>query len=164
MALCYLTSSHLFSSLISMTIDWLVRHKKTMAGYSSTPLWKKLGYKTGIQAAVDGGPPGYVAMLQLPSEIEIHWMTEPREGIAFVHVFCREAQVLKKKLARLRRLISADGVIWISWPKRASGVQTDITEDVVRSCALPLGLVDIKVCAVDEVWSGLKLVVRKSER
>jgi hypothetical protein len=135
-----------------------------MAGYSSTPLWKKLGYKTGIEAAIDGGPPRYVAMLELPSEIKIHWMTAPKEGVAFVHVFCREAQVLKKKLARLRKLIAPAGVIWISWPKKASGVQTDITEDVVRSCALPLGLVDIKVCAVDEVWSGLKLVIRKSER
>jgi hypothetical protein len=84
--------------------------------------------------------------------------------MAFVHVFCREAKVLKKKLAHLRKLVAPDGVIWISWPKKASGVQTDITEDVVRSCALPLGLVDIKVSAVDEVWSGLKLMVRKSER
>lgn len=103
-------------------------------------------------------------MLQLPSEIKIHWITEPREGVAFVHVFCREAQVLKKKLASLRKLIAPEGVIWISWPKKASGVQTDITEEVIRSCALPLGLVDIKVCAVDEIWSGLKLMIRKSER
>ena len=135
-----------------------------MAGYSSTPLWKKLGYKAGIEAAVDGAPPRYVPILQLPSEIKVHWIPEPREGVAFVHVFCREAQVLKKKLAPLRKLIAPDGVIWISWPKKASGVQTDITEEVVRSCALPLGLVDIKVCAVDEIWSGLKLMIRKSER
>jgi hypothetical protein len=82
----------------------------------------------------------------------------------FVHLFCKEAPVLKKKLTRLRKLIPADGVIWVSWPKKASGVQTDLTEDVVRSSALPLGLVDIKVCAIDEIWSGLKLMIRKSER
>jgi len=115
-------------------------------------------------AAIDGAPAGYVPMLQLPPEMKIHWIAQAKEGVAFVHVFCREAQLLKTKLARLRKLIAPDGVIWISWPKKASGVQTDITEDVVLSCSLPLGLVDIKVCAVDEVWSGLKLVIRKSER
>src|SRR5258708_5906314 len=135
-----------------------------MAGYSSTPLWKKLGYKAGIEAFIDGAPPSYVAMLELPSEIKIDWTNEPKEGVVFVHVFCRETRVLKKKLARLRKLIAPEGMIWISWPKKASSVQSDITEDVVRSCALPLGLVDIKVCAVDEIWSGLKLMIRKSER
>jgi hypothetical protein len=133
---------------------------KTMAGYSSTPLWKKLGYKTGMEAAIDGAPPRYVPTFQLPSEIQIHWVTDPKKGVAFVHVFCQETQVLKKKLAHLRKLLAPDGVIWISWPKKASGLHTDITEDVIRSCALPLGLVDIKVCAVDEVWSGLKLPPR----
>ena len=135
-----------------------------MAGYSSTPLWKKLGYKTGITAALDGAPSNYVPMLQLPSEIDIHWIHEPTKRVAFVHVFCREAQVLKKKLMRLRKLIAPGGIIWVSWPKKASGVQTDVTEEVIRSFALPIGLVDIKVCAIDEVWSGLKLMIRKSER
>lgn len=135
-----------------------------MAGYSSTPLWKKLGYKSEIQATIDGAPPGYASMLQLPPEIKVHWLAQPDKGVAFVHVFCQETQVLNKKLAHLRKLIDPAGVIWVSWPKKASGVRTDITEDIVRSCALPLGLVDIKVCAVDEVWSGLKLVIRKSER
>jgi hypothetical protein len=135
-----------------------------MAGYSATPLWKKLGYKHELQAAIDGAPPGYLAMLGLPSEIKVRWLTGPSKGVAFVHLFCQEAPVLKQKLARLRKLVAPDGVIWISWPKKTSGIPTDITEDVVRSCALPLGLVDIKVCAVDEIWSGLKLVIRKSER
>ena len=135
-----------------------------VAGYSSTPLWKKLGYKTEMEAAIDGAPPHYVSMLQLPSEIKIRWLTGPRSGMTFVHAFCQEAHALKKKLTRWRKLIAPEGVIWISWPKKSSGVQTDITEDLVRSCALPLGLVDIKVCAVDEVWSGLKLMIRKSER
>ncbi len=72
--------------------------------------------------------------------------------------------MLKKKLAVLRKQIAPDGVVWVSWPKKASGVATDITEDGVRACALPLGLVDIKVCAVDDVWSGLKLMIRRAER
>lgn len=135
-----------------------------MAGYSSTPLWKKLGYKLGIEVAVDGAPPGYVALLQLPSYMKIQWAAKARKGVDFIHLFCKEAEVLKEKLGGLRTLIAPNGVIWISWPKKASGVQTNITEDIVRSCALPMGLVDIKVCAVDDVWSGLKLMIRKSNR
>ena len=137
---------------------------KKMAGYSSTPLWKKLGFKTEIEAAIDGAPDGYQQLLQLPREMTIRWVPEPRKGVSFVHLFCKEAPVLKRKLKRLRKLITPEGVIWVSWPKKASGVQTDLTEDVVRLSALPLGLVDIKVCAVDEIWSGLKLMIRKSER
>jgi len=118
----------------------------------------------GWETAVEGGPRNYVALLQLPAEVEIRWLSKARPEISMVHVFCREAAVLKKKLEQLRKQLALDGIIWVSWPKKASGVQTDITEDTVRGCALPLGLVDIKVCAVDEVWSGLKLVIRKSER
>ena len=135
-----------------------------MVGYSSKPLWKKLGYKTGTEAIADGAPAGYVDLLQLPPEVRIDWTAEPKKGVAMVHLFCREAKVLKKKLKNLRKLMAPDGVVWVSWPKKASGVATDITEDVVRSCALPHGFVDIKVCAVDEVWSGLKLMIRKSKR
>jgi hypothetical protein len=135
-----------------------------MAGYTSTPLWKKLGYKTGIEVRVEGAPPDYVALLQLPSDIEVQWLLQPRPGVSLVHVFCRQAATLKKRLAALRKLIASDGVIWVSWPKKASREQTDVTEDTVRACALPLGLVDIKVCAVNETWSGLKLMIRKTAR
>jgi hypothetical protein len=135
-----------------------------MAGYSSKPLWKKLGYKPGMEAFVEQAPAGYLKLLQLPPVVGIHWVAEPRKGVAMVHLFCQEAGVLPKKLKNLRKLIAPDGVIWVSWPKKASGVPTDLSEDVVRSCALPLGLVDIKVCAVDDVWSGLKLMIRKAER
>jgi len=135
-----------------------------MAGYSATPLWKKLGYRSGIEAATDGAPDGYVALLQLPAEVKVEWLAAPKSGVPFVHVFCREAVILKKKLTQLRKQISPDGVVWVSWPKKASGVATDITEDAVRAAALPLGLVDIKVCAVDDVWSGLKLMIRRMER
>jgi len=82
----------------------------------------------------------------------------------FVHVFTSESAALQKHLGSLRREIAPDGVVWVSWPKKASGVPTDITEDTIRKLALPLGFVDIKVCAVDETWSGLKLMIRKTER
>lgn len=135
-----------------------------MAGYSSTPLWKKLGYKSGMEAFVDSAPPGYIKGLCLPEELSIHWLSKAKQGIGFVHVFCREAATLKRKLEKYRKLVAADGVIWVSWPKKSSGVPSDITEDTVRACALPLGLVDIKVCAVDETWSGLKLMIRRTDR
>jgi hypothetical protein len=135
-----------------------------MTGYSGTPLWKKLGYKAGTSAFVDGAPPGYLSMLALPADVGIGWLPGPRAGVKFVHAFVTRASRLGARLKSLRRRIAPDGVIWVSWPKKSSGVATDVTEDVVRDLALPIGLVDIKVCAVDEVWSGLKLVIRKELR
>jgi len=137
---------------------------ETMAGYSGTPLWKKLGYKDGIVAHVDGGPAGYVDSLALPVDVSVKWFEHPSAGIGFIHLFTTAKSELKAKLQRFRKLIAPDGVIWVSWPKKSSGVETDITENVVREVALPIGLVDIKVCAVDEVWSGLKLMIRKELR
>jgi hypothetical protein len=135
-----------------------------MAGYSGTPLWKKLGYKTGASSFVDSAPGGYALMLQLPGAIEVNWLSAPCSGMGFVHVFATSAAGLRRKLKSFRRTMAPDGVIWDSWPKKSSGVPTDITEDVVRELALPTGLVDIKVCAVDDVWSGLKLMIRKELR
>jgi hypothetical protein len=135
-----------------------------MAGYSATPLWKKLGYKDDIVAHVDGAPKGYVVSLALPSDIHVQWDARPKDGIGFVHLFTSLKSDLEAKLQRFRKLIAADGVIWVSWPKKSSGVETDVTEDVVREIALLIGLVDIKVCAVDETWSGLKLMIRKELR
>ena len=135
-----------------------------MAGYSSTPLWKKLGYKAAIRAFADNAPPGYVKLLELPSDVTVTWLARPEKVLGFVHLFSKDAAELRKKLAAYRRQIASDGVVWVSWPKKSSGVATDITEDTIRSIALPLGLVDIKVCAVDDTWSGLKLMIRKSER
>jgi hypothetical protein len=135
-----------------------------MAGYSSTPLWKKLGYKGELEALVVGAPASYETQLELPPGTKVCWLAKAKPGMAFVHVFCREASTLKRKLAQFRRQIASDGTIWVSWPKKTAGVKTDITEETVRACALPIGLVDIKVCAVDEVWSGLKLMIRKTER
>ena len=135
-----------------------------MAGYSGTPLWKKLGYKSGAASYVDGAPNGYLSALNLPGGIEVRWLERSRVGMGFVHVFATSAAALRRKLQAYRRAIAADGVVWVSWPKKSSGVATDVTEDVVRQLALPMGLVDIKVCAVDEVWSGLKLVIRRELR
>jgi hypothetical protein len=135
-----------------------------MAGYSGTPLWKKLGYKSGAEAFVDNAPNGYQASLDLPPEFEISWLRRPRPGLGFAHLFTASAADLRRKLKAFRRAIAPDGVIWVSWPKKSSGVASDVTEDVVREVALPMGLVDIKVCAVDDIWSGLKLVIRKELR
>jgi hypothetical protein len=134
------------------------------AGYSGTPLWKKLGYKDGTAAFVPGAPSGYTALLTLPDDVKVTWLKAPIAGMAFVHLFSTSASALKSSLKSLRRTIAASGVIWVSWPKKSSGVPTDITEDVIRDVALPMGLVDIKVCAVDDVWSGLKLMIRKELR
>jgi hypothetical protein len=135
-----------------------------MAGYSGTPLWKKLGYGTGMSAYVDGGPKNYRSLLELPADVAITWLGSAKSDIEFVHLFATSAPQLKAKLKSYRTKIVPNGMIWVSWPKKSSGVKTDITEDTVRDVALPMGLVDIKVCAVDEVWSGLKLVIRKEKR
>jgi hypothetical protein len=135
-----------------------------MVGYSGTPLWRKLGYKTGLKACLDGSPDDYLELLALPSDIRVTWLARKESNMPFVHLFDRDARALRAKLDSYRKKIAADGVIWVSWPKKSSGVLTDISEDKIREVALPLGLVDIKVCAVDEVWSGLKLTVRRERR
>jgi hypothetical protein len=135
-----------------------------MTGYSATPLWKKLGYAAGTRAWVVGAPAGYTKLLTLPPEVKVTWLKGSEPGMKFVHVFASEAAALRQHLATLRRTIAPAGVVWVSWPKKASGVPTDITEDTIRQLALPLGFVDIKVCAVDETWSGLKLMIRRTER
>ena len=138
--------------------------KGTTAGYSGTPLWKKLGYRDGTLSYVAGAPEDYVRMLQLPSDIHVRWSSRMVRGIEFVHFFTASKSALRRRLSFLRRRIAPAGIVWISWPKKSSGVETDITEDVIRQVALPLGFVDIKVCAVDETWSGLKLMIRKELR
>ena len=146
-----------------MAILHLVR-PKFVAGYSGTPLWKKLGYKDGITAYVEGVSEKYRAELQLPAEHSVKWAKRVNSGVTFIHLFASSRSTLKARLESFRFAIDPAGMIWVSWPKKSSGVATDVTEDVVRQIALPLGLVDIKVCAVDEVWSGLKLMIRKELR
>jgi hypothetical protein len=134
-----------------------------MPGYSGTPLARKLGYKEGMRAHLDCAPAGYRSWLE-PLPKGATFLRKPDQELDLVHLFCTEAAALEVKLALYLPRIKSDGIIWVSWPKRASKVPTDVTEDVIRSMALPLGLVDVKVCAVSDVWSGLKLVIRKENR
>lgn len=133
------------------------------AGYSGTPLAKKLGIAADSRVVAIGAPKEYR-----------EWLAPIPDGVVFgravsnstrvVHLFTTERAVLARELARLRDLIAPDAMVWISWPKKAAKVPTDITEDVIRDVALPMGYVDVKVCAVSDVWSGLKLVIRKALR
>ncbi|MCA8942744.1 MAG: DUF3052 family protein [Planctomycetes bacterium] len=133
------------------------------AGYSGTPLWKKLGLAPGFRVKLVDPPPHYERLVApLPDGITLSGRL--RSDIDLVHAFTRSRTALARGLPRWSEQIRRDGTIWVSWPKRASGVPTDVTEDVVRELALPLGLVDVKVCAVDDTWSGLKLVIRKELR
>ena len=133
-----------------------------MAGYSGTPLWKKLGYKTGMSAYIDGAPSNYISLLALPVDIVVTWLPRAKSDIEFVHLFATSTSKLKRKLESYRKRIVPGGVIWVSWPKKSSGLKSNITEDTIREVALPIGLVDVKVCAVDAVWSGLKLMIRRA--
>ena len=133
-----------------------------MAGYSGTPLWKKLGYKAGVSAYVEGEPGNYISLLTLPADVVVTWLPRAKSEMEFVHLFATSASQLKSKLESVRKRIVPGGVIWVSSPKKSSGLTSDITEDTIRDLALPMGLVDVKVCAVDEVWSGLKLVIRRT--
>jgi hypothetical protein len=132
------------------------------AGYSGTPLAKKLGLKQGAPLWAPGLPGSVKA--ELDGQVRPRYLARPAKGLAAAHIFHTSAAKLGAELKRLRTTLAPDGQVWVSWPKKAAKVETDITEDVIRALALPLGYVDVKVCAVDETWSGLKLVVRKSLR
>jgi hypothetical protein len=134
-----------------------------MAGYSGRPLVEKLGIKPNSRIAIIGAPRSYRATLgKLPQGVTV--TASPRGVLPFIHFFTRSRDQLESELSRLLRALTPDGALWISWPKKTSGVLTDITEDVVRAVALPTGLVDVKVAAIDDVWSGLKLVRRLRNR
>lgn len=135
-----------------------------MTGYSGRPLWQKLGCRAGMVVFVDRAPANYLSLLALPPQVAVSWTNRIGPTVDLVHVFVQSNRELKNKLPVFRKTITAGGAIWVSWPKKTSGMTTDLTEHTVRSAALPLGLVDVKVCAVDEVWSGLKLVIRKELR
>jgi hypothetical protein len=134
-----------------------------MAGYSGTPLAQKLGIKPGTNAVVINGPENYRKLLgKLPDGVRL--TNHLTANADFVHFFTTRRDELQEQLKLLRAKLSDTGTLWVSWPKKSSGVPTDFTEDVIRDVALPLGLVDTKVCAVDEIWSGLKLMVRRENR
>jgi hypothetical protein len=137
---------------------------RSSIGYSGTPLAKKLGIKAGMKLLAVGDVPDEYASWLAPLPERVSISSNGKPPFQAVHVFVTKRAELAKHLERLRKTLEPDGYVWISWPKRASKVPTNITEDVIREVALPLGFVDIKVCAVSEVWSGLKLVIRVSER
>ena len=130
-----------------------------MAGYSGKPLAEKLGIKPNAEVTLVNAPANYRKLLgKLPAGVKFS------ESNEFVHLFTKRRRDLEKQLSILRKNIADTGTVWVSWPKKSAGVATDITEDVIRAVALPLGFVDVKVCAVDETWSGLKLMIRREQR
>jgi hypothetical protein len=132
-------------------------------GYSGTPLPKKLGITSSTRLAVLGGPSEYESILgELPVGAQVS--SKLGVGANIVHLFVTQREALATELSRLRKALHPEAAVWVSWPKKAAKVPTTVTEDVIRELALPLGFVDVKVCAVTEVWSGLKLVVRKELR
>jgi len=133
------------------------------AGYSGTPLAAKLGLARGKALLTLGAPPNYAALVG-PSMKELKLAKSLGPGVDIVHMFTASRSRLSTALLDCRRKLRPDAVVWVSWPKKASGVPTDVTEDTIREVALPLGFVDIKVCAVDATWSGLKLMLRKDLR
>ena len=133
------------------------------AGYSGTPLPKKLGMGPGSRVHLIAAPPDHRRLLTpLPERVE--FVSRISGTTDLVHLFSTRRAQLEKTLPAIRRKMRPDAVVWVSWPKKSANVATDLTEDAVRGVALPLGLVDVKVCAIDQVWSALKLVVRRELR
>ena len=135
---------------------------QAQSGYSGKPVWQKLGIAAGMRVHVSGAPGDYAALVGFDADaIEL---VGARAGFDLAHLFATDAGRLARDLAALATRLPAEGVVWLSWPKKISGVATDIREDTLRAIALPLGLVDIKVCAIDATWSGLKLMWRRELR
>jgi hypothetical protein len=136
-----------------------------MAGYSGTPLAKKLGVKPGSRVAILDAPASAAGAVELVErEAPVARRLNGKEPYDVIVVFCREGGALATGFERARARLAESGGLWVAWPKKASGIETDLTEDVVREFGLAAGLVDNKVCAVDEVWSGLRFVIRLSDR
>jgi hypothetical protein len=134
-----------------------------MAGYSSTPLAKKLGIKPGFKVRLINAPDYYFDLFtDLPNAVEV--VNNKKIKKNFIHLFVRNFSELEKDIYTIKNEIEQDGIIWISWYKKSAKIPTDVTEDKIREAALANGLVDIKVCAVDDIWSGLKLVIPVSQR
>jgi hypothetical protein len=134
-----------------------------MAGYSGTPLGKKLGIKEGSEIYVFNPPPEYFEWLSpLPKNINVK--SQLSGELDFIHLFTMEFKVFKKQFLYSKKCLKKEGMLWISWPKKAAKMATDLDENIIRDFGLANGLVDVKVCAVDEVWSGLKFVFRLKDR
>jgi len=134
-----------------------------MAGYSGTPLPKKLGIKEGSRIALVNAPKDFESTLgELPNTVE--FTKRPTKSLDIILFFVLNERALKRDFAKLAAKLNANGMIWIAWPKKSSGVTTDLTEQRVQRIGLDAGLVDVKVCAIDETWSGLKFVYRLKDR
>lgn len=139
--------------------------KASLAGYSGTPLPRKLGIKPGHRLALLDAPDGFEATLgSLPEDVTVAARLTGKQPLDVIVVFVKRRAELERHLSAIRPRMALAAGLWVAWPKRASGVPTDVTEDVVREVALPTGLVDNKVCAIDETWSGLRLVIRLENR
>lgn len=135
-----------------------------MAGYSATPLPKKLGFKEGFRGALVNPPKGFISELTpLPNDVVIS-VGVPNKPLDLIVLFADSQKLLKAEFPRLARKIVHSGMLWIAWPKKASGVVTDLSDNSVRTIGLAAGLVDVKVCAINDVWSGLKFVYRLADR
>ena len=134
-----------------------------VAGYSNVPLARKLGIARGKRVHLVNAPPNYRTLVS-PLPEGVIFVSRLSATTDLVHLFGTSRATLASTLGQVRKAMRPDAVVWVSWPKKPAQVATDLTEDAVREIALPLGLVDVKVCAVDDVWSGLKLVVRKTLR
>ena len=133
------------------------------AGYSGTPLAQKLSLKPGMRAYFKDMPESVRAEID-PDALGLSLLDAPSAGIDVAHIFVTGRTDLQREIEALAQLLAPGGFIWVSWPKKAARIDTDITEDTIREVALPMGLVDVKVCAVDEIWSGLKLMIRRAPR
>jgi hypothetical protein len=134
-----------------------------MAGYSSTPLVKKLGIKAGAKMFIVNAPESYFNWISpLPENVEVK--TRPAAQLDFIHIFTKDKKNFQQEFRKAQKNLKNDGMVWISWPKKSSKIETDLDENIIRDFGLKEGLVDVKVCAVDETWSGLKFVVRLKDR
>jgi hypothetical protein len=134
-----------------------------MAGYSTAPLAQKLGIKPATTVVVINEPANYRKLLGEGAD-GVEFSDRIVSDSSLVHFFTTRRSELERKLPMLREKVADTGTVWVSWPKKSAGVPSDVTEDLIRAVALPLGFVDVKVCAVDETWSGLKLMVRRADR
>jgi hypothetical protein len=134
-----------------------------VAGYSGTPLIKKLGIKENFRVVMIGAPDGLMAELgKLPNNVTV--LSRPKAPLDFALLFVKSRFILEGAFSQLAGMLAPTGMIWVSWPKKASGVTTDLNFDVVQKIGLETGLVDVKICAVNEIWSGLKFVIRVKDR
>lgn len=135
----------------------------SVAGYSGTPLVRKLGIKPGSSVLLDGSPPGF-ELAPMPDGAIVHRPPGGRSEYDVIIAFCSDVARMRRRFAALVQRLELAGGLWIAWPKKASGVPTDLTENVVREIGLDAGLVDVKVCAIDDTWSGLRFVRRRADR